>query len=166
MGSGGGGGGGGSQAQMAMMRPPDLDIPVTGYPGLGPTQVDQTFTPQAKPPWMQGSAFGAPWWGMNAATGQSLGQQNLQPQAPPPAQQAPQAPPTAGKGAESLPDTIMGQRMYGGLNKDQMMMLEQMGGGSFLDSAVQSSPLLAYANKHASPRSPFRGGPTGYIGEG
>jgi len=57
--------------------------------GVGWNPVPQTFTQEAKPAWMQGW-FDMPSWGMDAATGQPLGQEQLQAQAyQPPEQQAP-----------------------------------------------------------------------------
>ena len=82
---------------------PDVNFTLDGYPGMGYTQVPQTFTQEAKPNWMStpktagigsagkgipqmqgGSWFDMPSWGMDAVTGQPLTQQDLQPQAPPP----------------------------------------------------------------------------------
>lgn len=95
---GGGGGGGDDQPQEMYIPPPaPVELPTTGWGGMGPTPTPQTFTQQATPSWMgpspqgqpgmvpgqQQNWFAAPWWGTNAVTGEALGQDYLQVQPPP-----------------------------------------------------------------------------------
>ena len=87
---GGGGGGGGQQ----YVPEPQVQQTTFNPTGGGPVPTPQTFTQQGMPPWMNGW-FSAPWWGMNAATGQPMGQNDLQAQQPAPAAQAQQAMPQA-----------------------------------------------------------------------
>lgn len=106
MGGGGKGGGGGGSSKSNYTPPPEqVQLQTTGWGGMGPTQVPQTFTQQGMPQWMrpgnqaqqpgtvpgqQTNWFGVPWWGMSAANpGQALSQQDLmyQQQAQPPAAQ-------------------------------------------------------------------------------
>jgi hypothetical protein len=81
-----------SSAQMAQSYRPVQ--PTTFNPeqaqGVGWSQVPQTFTPEAKPAWMTG-VWDMPSWGMDAVTGQPLGQEQVQAQAyqPPVPEQAP-----------------------------------------------------------------------------
>lgn len=86
-------GGGGSKYKApppAQMKPvPQADLQTTGWGGMGYQQVPQTYTAQGKPSWMQG-VWDMPSWGTDAATGQALTQQMLQPQVPAQAQKAPQ----------------------------------------------------------------------------
>jgi hypothetical protein len=77
----------------------NVDIPTTGYGGMGFPVVPQTYTPEAAPGWMQGGQmdlggqgyqgmeglgkgmpnwFQMPQWGMDAVTGQPLTQAALQ----------------------------------------------------------------------------------------
>ena len=79
---------------------PDLNIPTTGYGGMGYTPVPQTYVPEAMPAWMQGGQmdlggqgfqgmgglgkgapnwFQMPQWGTDAVTGQPLTQEAMQP---------------------------------------------------------------------------------------
>jgi len=129
--AGGGGGGGGGQptytpAPRQEIEPvPQAEFPTSGYGGVGYTAVPQTYTREGMPSWMQGQQmslgaqgyggmsgaskgapnwFQMPQWGTDAATGQALTQEQLQPtpyepppqpvpqQAPQQTQPAPQAP--------------------------------------------------------------------------
>jgi hypothetical protein len=102
-GGGGGGGSGGGSVSTYSPPPAPFDLQTTGWGGMGPTATPQTFTQASMPYWMQPAQggqtnwFAAPWWGMNAVTGQPLQQQDLQyqPPAAPPAAPAPAPAPAA-----------------------------------------------------------------------
>ena len=103
-----------SGAQMAQSYTPAK--PTTFNPeqaqGVGWNPVPQTFTAQGKPAWMTG-VWDMPSWGMDAATGQPLGQEQLQAQAyqQPAPQQAP---------APRQPQGVFDPRMQYDLYRRQM----------------------------------------------
>ena len=114
------------QEQVQIQPVPQTQLQTEGYGGMGYTQVPQTYTPESAPSWMQGGTmdlggqgyqgmggtsgkapgqasmpnwYQMPSWGTDAATGQALTQEQLQPAAyePPaaPEQQQQQAAPQA-----------------------------------------------------------------------
>ncbi len=137
---------------------PDVNFTLDGYPGMGYTQVPQTFTQEAKPNWMStpktagigsagkgipqmqgGSWFDMPSWGMDAVTGQPLTQQDLQPQAPPPAAAVQQQAPAQQETSMSrlLDQFLAGKmRMFGG-------QAPGLGAGSLraIDNAIDQGTL-------------------------
>ena len=82
----------------AQIQPvPTADLSLGQYPGMGYTPVQNPFTAQGKPPWMQGW-FDMPTWGMSAADPtRALTQQDLmaQNQTPTMGAKAPAAPAAA-----------------------------------------------------------------------
>lgn len=120
-------GGGGKQKPQPYTPAPRQEIepvqqaqfPTSGFQGIGYTQVPQTYTQEAMPSWMQGGQmdlgaqgfqgmpgaskgmpnyFQMPQWGTDAATGEPLTQEGMQPQAaPPPPAPAPAPAPVPGQ---------------------------------------------------------------------
>jgi len=68
--------GGGSSGGSSKIKPvPQANLQTSGWGGMGygPSAQPQTFTPEAKPAWMQG-VWDMPTWGYSPATGQAFTQ--------------------------------------------------------------------------------------------
>lgn len=115
---GGGNSNNGMLPQQVFIEPPEpFELDTTSWGGMGPTATPQTFTQDAKPPWMQEGNFGvgatpgqsqnwfaSPWWGMSASDPtQALTQEDLMYQAPAaPAAPAEEAAPAPAQAAQNV----------------------------------------------------------------